>query len=256
MSNPNQPNAPMPDHRMNEILEEMRRTRAENDRLRQIIDRQAQPQQPQNQTQSAFNEDVRKALHQEFEQMYKPREEAFKNQIGFLADKNDQLEFLSKYGQDTQEKFGDKIERVRAERLRMGQYISREDAYRHVYFEENARKPQVPKQESTGVKEPRFDPYTGMMIVPDTPAAQAPQAAPQTQQAPQQAQAPYQPPQAPGYAPQAPQGEIPPLPPSTPNPLGASAPQAATSQTITGLSLDSDAQALQRWEQRYGDQSL
>ena len=170
MNNQQPPNGQVPDYRLQEMQEGMGRLEEENRRLRgmfdQVVARQNQPA-PQ-QEERLFEEPVDRALDKKMQKTLNPIVEQFKAQLGMLHDQNDMLRFQQMYGADTYQKYNDKIERLREERGRFGQYISREDAYKHIYYEETSKKaglkPEPAQvQKATG---PVFDPYTGMMINP------------------------------------------------------------------------------------------
>ena len=242
----------VPDHRLDEIMQKLRTFESENARLRGTVDALMQrPQQMQHEQapeESPFQPEVERALQARFERemskRFAPIEQQTKQAIGALADQNDHLKFALKYGQDIYEKNQDKIERVREERSRTGQWVSREDAYRLVFFDENGKKPAVnPQAAQPAVPQaPAVDPYTGFMresAVVDTPAMTNQQAAPlqlQVQQPP---------------AVQHEQTALPMLPPQT------VAPPAAQTQTQpqvpSKLDVDMTADQLSAWAGKYAD---
>ena len=242
----------VPDHRLDEIMQKLRAFESENMRLRGTVDalmtRQQAPMQAPEPEESPFQPEVERALNQRFERemakRFAPIEQQTKQAIGALADQNDHLKFALRYGQDTWEKFQDKIERVREERSRAGQWVSREDAYRLVYFDEHGKKPAVTPQSVPAVPQaPAFDPYTGVMR---EPVAAATQAQDESTAAPLQPQAQAPSVQAPAQTP------LPPLPPQTQAPMQHSTPQTQT-QVPSKLDVAMGSPELSAWADKYGD---
>lgn len=209
MSNNQNQQGGVPDYRIQEMQEQLRKLADENRQLRGTIDtvyaNQMQRQQPQpTDEKPLFEPQIENALEKKIKKMVDPVAAKYQQQIGMLYDRNDQMDFQLRYGADTYQKYADKIEAIRQQNHQQGRWVSREEAYKLAHFEETNRKPkQNPhpgEQRPTG---PTFDPYTGMMIqAPQAvqPQAPAPQpAAPQQPgQQPQQVQAqPQQQPQAP-----------------------------------------------------------
>lgn len=242
----------VPDHRLDEVMQRLRAFESENMRLRGTVDAlmqrpQAQASQPEPE-ESPFQPEVERALQVRFERemakRFAPIEQQTKQAIGALADQNDHLKFALRYGQDTWEKFQDKIERVREERSRAGQWVSREDAYRLVYFDEHGKKPAVtPQTAPAAAQTPALDPYTGLMreqAAEDTQAQNAPPAVPF------QPAAQVPPVQAPAQTP------LPPLPPQSMAPMAPSTAQTQT-QVPGKLDVAMGSPELTAWADKYGD---
>ena len=144
-----------------------------------------------------------------------PLKQNVENAYGNLYDRSDEIAFQTRYGSDKRfEKYIPKMEELRQRELSRGNFVSREDALRLAFFEEEGRKPPEPaKPAATPEWDPVLNNYvhpgTKEVWVPGTPVkdAQAP-AQPQTAQPPQappqQNQWPQQPPQAPQVPPQQP----------------------------------------------------
>lgn len=237
----------VPDHRLEEVMNRLRTLEQENARLRGTLDAtftriQPDQQEPED---SPFQPEVERALQQKFDRelkkRFQPIEQQTKAAIGALADQNDALRFALTYGQDEYLKYQDKIERLREERSRAGQWVSREDAYRHIYFEENRKKPTANPQPSASTAAPSIDPYTGLMreqAAVDT----------QPQQAPPQQQAAPQPPQEVKVE----QTALPPLPPQAAAPIAPSTPQQSINIPAK-LDIALDDKTMSAWADRYGD---
>lgn len=220
MQNNNNNQAPqgVPDHRLEQMMERMRQLELQNTQLRATVDHMSKPQQQQPAKESKFNPEVEAALREFVQQQMNPLQEELKNQVGYLHDRNDEANFRLKYSGERYEKFVPQIERIRQEQLAQGRWISREDALKHVYFEETGKKPaEAPPvvQEKPPVWSPYFntyvDPNTNLPLSPDKvaelTAPKAPETqAPQTQQMQPQQQydtpAWQQPPQQPQQQPQ------------------------------------------------------
>lgn len=240
----------VPDHRLEEVMNRLRTLEQENARLRGTIDAtysRMAPAQPEPED-SPFQPEVERALQAKFDRelakRFQPIEQQTKAAIGALADQNDALRFALTYGQDEYTKYQDKIERLREERSRMGQWVSREDAYRHIYFEENRKKPTANPQPAAVTQAPTLDPYTGMVreqAAVDTPPQSAQPAVPF-----QQAQPPT-PPEV-----KVEQTTLPPLPPQSTAPLAPSTPQQQIN-IPSKLDIALDEKTLSSWADRYGD---
>lgn len=239
----------VPDHRLDEMMQNFRRLEQDNQRLRGTVDAlmARQPVQPTPEPEeSPFQPEVERALQARFERemakRFAPIEQQTKQAIGALADQNDHLKFSLRYGADVYEKFQDKIERVREERSRAGQWVSREDAYRLVYFDENGKKPAVNPATvpQAAPQAPALDPYTGLIrgtAMPETPAKEA--------------AAPFQPAQPPQVvAPE--QTPLPALPPQSVAPPAASVTQNQT-QVPSKLDVSMASPELDAWATKYGD---
>jgi hypothetical protein len=285
------PSGQLPTHRTDEIAERLRQMETENANLRGQVNMMAQqfkpqPQQPQAPVESPFDEAVDRALNQKIQQVLtqtiSPLQEQVTQQIGYLVDKNDELAFNQSYSGDRFSKYKDKVESVRREYETKGKYIPREEALRIVYFEETGKKAQ-PENPAPVTQEPKFDPYFGKMVNPETgkPLTEeeianynTPQAAPPTEQpVDQYAQPPAynqpQAPQAPAFQPM-PTGMQPPVNQNHPNnnpfqgmgelpPQGMNQPYGEQpTQQANALNLDvyaSDDQ-LQAFDNKFGDVPL
>lgn len=277
VNNPNQ----VPDHRMSEISEQLRRMREENQQLRntlnQVYQRQMTPP-PTGKKESPFDPKVDQALQERLndiiQERFEPKLKQAENAIGALADRNDALEFQIKWGKEAVEKYGPKIEELKKAQEQNGRWISREEAYKHIFFEETARKPQ-PKPE--GPKPPQFDPYLNRFVGQEAPQlVEADAQLPGQQQIPGQPQQPGQfpgqqqfqqmpqaqyPVQNAGQYPQQPWQQqpqqnpgIPNLPPMTDQRPVSNLPNANPSGM--GLDLTSDEAALASWEKKFGDSPI
>jgi hypothetical protein len=266
----------LPQHRQDEWREEMRVLREQNQQLRSTLDqvmlRQQQPQTQQVPEETPFDPKVDEAIKSRFKSLLSQETAQFKNAIGFLTEQNDQLRFQQMYGVDTYNKYKDKIKSVRDERTRMGQYVTHEDAYKYVAYDETQRKPQ---QKPEPAQSPVFDSYLGRFLTPEeikqNPALQQAQPAQQPmqqQQRPmQQMQQPMQQQMQPGIQQEYPQPNFPQpnrqqqqiprdpqnadfgLPPvGTPNPgvMGGAQPQSRLDLTTTDKGLEAFAD-------KYGD---
>lgn len=251
--NPQAPTHQLPDHRINEIQEQVRKLAEENQRLRGTIDYMAaqnqRPTPPQQTTEAdeAFEPHVAKAITKKFEALISPVQRKYETHLGFLAEKNDLLEFQVKYGAKNFEKYQDKIKAMKDERARQNQWISAEDAYKHIFFEETQRKPQIQNQETQKVPAQVFNPYTNQWETTQPTQTPPVQTAPQPTQ--QQQVAPV--------AQTAPTNQIREedllLPPVADNPVSASAP----TPTGTGFNLDAgDEKVLDAFASKYGDVPL
>lgn len=242
----------VPDHRLEELMAQQRRLAEENQRLRGMIDQiyQRTPQaQPQEKPKSPFTEDVDRALEEKFKALVTPLQQRYQQDVGALYEQNDLLRFQQVYGGDQYQKYQDKIEALRADRQRMGQWISREDAYKHVYYEETAKKAQPKPEPPKANQVPMLDPYTGRIIeaapatetAPPVPPVAPPQAAPaaaqgpvlQTQQTPPAATSP-----------------MPQLPPQV---MNQAAPPAVENRPMGRIDVDMPPEQLEAWAQKYAD---
>lgn len=240
----------VPDHRLDEMMQRMRELANENSKLRGTVEAiMAQRQQSapvETQEESPFQPEVERALQlkmdREFNKRMQPLQEQTRQSFGALADQNDYLRFSLQYGADTYDKAKDKIERVREERSRNGQWVSREDAYRLIYFDEHGKKPaaapaSVPKADAV----PAIDPYTGMYKEPLVSAD------PLAQQAAPVAPAPA----APSLQAQPQESQVPALPPQSVTPIMSQG-QAAT-PVPRNLDVAMGAAELDSWATKYGD---
>jgi hypothetical protein len=273
-NNNNTPNGQVPDYRLQEMQSQMRQMAEENKRLRNTFDQmmiqQRQPAQQQQEQKSPFAPEVDSAIEQKFRALVQPIVHQTQQTIGSLIDQNDQLRFNQTYGGETYQKYSDRIERLREDRGRMGQYVSREDAYKHIYFEETNKKPQIKPEPPKAPTGPQFDPYTGRVLLSPESEQVDPNQIPQDPNQPQALQQPnqmqpnqiqqqnfqamnpnqqYQQPMQ--QQQQVQQQELPPLPQASMNP--SSAPMASSQGRIGNLDLETDNRNLDTWANKYGD---
>lgn len=265
MTQPNQPQNQVPDHRFQELQEQIRKLADRNQQLEGTINYMAQqsrvPQPPPNQQPDPgaelFKPDVNEAIDKKISRQLEAERVQFRNAFNGMADQTDHLKFQVQYGVDTYKKNAQAIEAIRQQRMQQtGQYLTREEAYKQVYFEENARKPKenpaAPQQVA-----PMFDPYTQTWVTPQGQPAQAPvQAQTPQQQPPAQTQ-----PQVPldvlpqvqplpqnvqTYHPQDNDFGLPPQDVPAPGMSGAQSPSQ-----LGPLDLSSDEKALDDWAKKY-----
>jgi len=241
----------LPDHRIQEMMQAQRELAEQNRQLRQTVESlTTRLRGPDPAEDSPFAPEVERALQGRISQALTQQANQFKQQFGYIWDKQDRLDFQQRYGAEALKTYGDKIEDLRKKAQQEGRYLNHEDAFKFVKFEETNRKPQ--ENPAPPMSEPKFDPYLGKYVQPEqTPQ----QAAPQVPQVPQGAPAP-QVPQVP-QVPQAPvQTGISPtefgLPPVGPTNTGvASAPQG---QGTGQINLDTATEEqVDAWASRYGD---
>lgn len=283
------PNQNLPQHRLDELMGEVKALRDQNQQLRGQIDYISRGQQQQNQQQqsqpqppkSPFDENIDRALEEKFawmmQQKLNPLVDQFKQQIGYVVDRTDEVSFQNQYGNERYKKYLDKVNTIRRDYEQRGQYIPREEALRIAYFEETGKKPQpAPQEQQPQQEQPKFDPYFGKMVGPDgkpltenpeavqqplqqqQPTTQAPgwQQYPEQQQPPQQMQPQQQMPN--GFSPQEnqnhpttnPFGQLPDQGINNPYPGN---PQATGHLTLDIQANDSDLKA---FEDKYGDVPL
>lgn len=230
----------VPDHRFQEIQEQLRRMDEENKRLKATLDYQAvqlqrfqqPPQTPPAQAESDFDPKVDQALTKKIKATWEAEAKRMEQMSGALFDQIDEVKFIQKYGYENAAKYLPKVKALKDDAVRKGQWLTHEDAYKFVHFEETNKKPQ-PKPEPP--QAPVFDPYTGKML--EQQAQQPP-----TQEAP------------PAYAPpptqqaQAPKEQAINLPPVATSPQSPS-PQQNAPKVQPG----SDIKALDAWADKYGD---
>ena len=172
----------LPQHRIEEIANELKALKSENRQLRNTLDetlirqQRQQYQQPQEE-ESQFDDGVRQAMKKEFNQMLKPYVDNFQTSVGNLAEDNDLLRFQLKYGVETYSKNRDKIEELRQQRVRQGQWTTRDDAWRYIHFDEKDKAPKI----DPPPPQPVLDRYGDVINGPQTQ---------QGQQMPQQMQQP------------------------------------------------------------------
>lgn len=167
----------VPDQRLDQIMDQLRSLQNENSNLRGQINMMAKtytkPESTQQTPQeSPFDPEVDKAINDRVNQIVKTMIEPLKNdfgqQIGYLVDRNDELSYNQKYGnQDRFTKLNDKVQQLRDSFESRGEYITRENALQMVYFEETGKKPAMNTAPPT-TPEPKFDPYFNAHVNPET----------------------------------------------------------------------------------------
>ena len=274
----------VPDDRLNQIMQEVRSLRDENQRLRGNVDLLAQQRgQPQPQQPSPFAPEVDKAIEQKFQALLQPFVNDVRNQTGYMHDQLDYVRFQQQYAAKPQySDFLPKVEDMRRQAQNEGKWLSREDALRLAYFEETGKKATPQNAQQQAPKGPVFDSYlqqyvdeSGKIVPPpNVDIAQAPnnqppqqpqqQAQPQQYQQPQAfnqpqpiAQPPYQgqmQPQPQPYQQQA-YNQAPQLPQQDVNQF-RQAPAAPAQGQHLAVDITSNDQALDLWANKYGDVPL
>lgn len=247
----NQP-GPVPDHRLNEMMEQMRLMREENLQMRNALNNlySRQAPAPTNPEQPLFEEKTAQALEKFIQKKLDPIVSQTKNQTGMLIDRNDLLEFQQRYGVKKYDEYAQKIEGLRQQAIQQGRYMTREEAYKLVYFEESNKKAQQTPEAPQAPQGPTYDPYLGQWINPPAaPQAAAPvvppaQVQPGQQQPPAQAQQQVTPPvQTQDFQ----------LPPDFMSPGAKVAPTGAVPRMELG---QVDEQGLAAFETKFGDVPL
>lgn len=271
------PNAqPVPDQRLDQIMEQFRKMELQNAQLRGQIDmmtRQQNPNAPKPK-EPAFKPEVQAAIDDAIEARLSQERARSQNQIGYLADQLDNANFQVKYGGEKYAKFTPKVESLRQEYQAQNKYITREQALQMVYFDETSKKGLTPDpaQPAAAPPAPVYDPYLRAYVDPVT--------AQPVQQPDFQAEEPQAPPPAQGWTPPNPQQQPPPqwgtTPPGTRMQPGAAHPNGnaygqnfqlpgqgvnppgpgngAQSRGVQGpLSLESSDAQLEAFESKYGD---
>lgn len=264
---------PVPDHRLDELNERLRNMELQNQQLRGQIDYMSKVSNPGKKPDEtpAFKPEVEAAIMATVQKIVEPLQMQHKQQIGYLVDQLDQTKFQSQYGGERYAKIIPKVERLREQYQAQNQYITREQALQMVWFEETGKKQLNPDPQAAPAPakmEPKFDPYFGTYVDPQTGkpltpeqigALQQPQTPPpqQTQQAPQQTQQPWQPGnQIPGQ--QAPATQFAQQPPQQNFQLpgqgvnGAAAPSFQNAPRGP-LTLEASEQDLKAFEENFGD---
>lgn len=242
----------IPKERFDEINNRYKAVEQQNQELRRQVDflyqqtmQQQQRQQPAPVEDSPFEPNTARAIESMFQKKLDahitPLANRFQQQIGGLADENDRLQFMLKYGPDQYKKHQQTIEQLRQEKAQQNVWLSREDAFKFVHFDETNRKPRETPVQPMGAA---VDPYTGEIVQPQA-APQQPQYQ-QPQQPPQQFQQPQQ------TAPQEPWDE-PELPPAGIVEGGYQPPVQPGSQK---LSISSDEAALDAWANKFGEKQF
>jgi hypothetical protein len=276
--NPGNQNHMIPKERFDQVLSQVETLKQQNSEMRGMIQSlfqqqqaQRQPQQPPPPEETPFEPNTQKAIkslfQQELRQQINPLVQDFRQQIGHLSDENDKLLFINTYGLESYDKYKPKIESLRREQSQQGRYITREEAYKLVHFDETQRKPKTQPTQPLG---PAFDPYTGDIVNPQQTQVnpgQQPGQPPQQQQAqfqqPQQAP-PYNPQvaqhyQVPGFQPQPQSNEFgenydPGLPPAGITEGGFVPPQNAGQ--VGPLNIGMSDKELDAWAEKYGDKNF
>ena len=266
--NPQQPpNNQVPDHRFQEMQEQLRKLADDNLKLQGTINYMSQQQNQRQQEPTTpdpadqiFKPEVNEAIDKRIQRQLSQERTQFQNGFNVLAEQNDNLRFQVQFGTDTYKKYAPQIENLRQQRVQSGQpWISREEAYKQIYFEENSKKPRenpIPAQQVA----PTFDPYTQKWVTPQ--AAQPTQNAqppvqPGQVQPPQVAQQPGQAPldvlpqvQQPQQTNQIQRHDDFGLPPQDMPAPGSSA--AANPVGSQALDITTDEKALDAWAEKYG----
>jgi hypothetical protein len=273
--NPAQSNQQVPDHRLDEMQRRLRELETQNAQLRGQVDILAKPQQAPTQGDDpykAFDPKVGDALKTVLTTEVQKLQETFRQQIGFLYDKADSLEFDTKYGSERFQKLRDRVEQIRQEQQLKGQWVSREQALQMAHFEATGKKPMPDqkKEEPAPAQQPVWDQYLQTYVDPTTgKPAQIPTLQTQPEpQPPQASQTPQVPPQnIPQAPPQAPPQNFQGVPGTVPGELnlsdqlpgqGVNAPAAPApnQQGHMAVDLGSSEQDLDAWAEKYGDVPL
>lgn len=274
------PNAPpptqVPDQRFDAMQRQIRELAEQNQQLRGQVDYMAkvsQPGQQQNAPQPFFKPEVDQAIQQKFQTLIAPIEQKYTQAMGMMRDENDQLKFEARYKNSRYAEYASRVEEEAMRLQRNGQWASREEILKHIYFNETGKKPAAPAPQANTPVPPKYDSYTGQWLDPVTNqpvnppqyATALPNQPPQGYQDPAQAQPEQQvqPAQVPqpfhappsGYQPQPQQQQwIPQLPNSTPPPPASAA--TTNGSVPTNLGLTSTDQQLGSWADKYGDLPL
>jgi hypothetical protein len=210
------------------------------------------PSMPKTRLTPEAQEDVVKLAQHLFSQNQAGQQEQFRQAYNSLWERTDLAEFKSERpGQ--YDKYKDKIEALRQDKMRSGQFITRDEAYKFVVFDETGKKPKEAPV-ATKPPEPVFDPYLNKWVLPasEVPAQVTPPAAQQVQPPAQNTPAPNPTVTLDGV--QNDQGEDFNLPPQ-----GSMKSTVATPPSSTGpinVSVDSPQATLDAFEAKYGDVPL
>lgn len=158
----------VPDHRLDEMQKQMRQLELQNAQLRATMDHLRQPQGNQPPVNPIFKPEVEDAIKQVVNQRLGPIETQYRQQIGFLADQLDKTKYELNYSGEKFKPYHDKVEQVHAQAIAENRYISREDALRLVFFEETGKKNVEPEPQAPTNTQPKFDPFFGTVIDPQT----------------------------------------------------------------------------------------
>lgn len=229
----------VPYERFKQTIDEVNNLKQQNQQLRQQVDhiyqnmtRQQAPQQQQVEEDTPFEPQTVKAMRslfqKELDRTVTPMAQQFRQQLGGMADENDKLRFMIQYGPQAYGEHQQKIEQLRQERANMGQWVSREDAYKFVRYDETGHKPKENPVKPLGAS---LDPYTGEIVEQrQTPPPQAPPQQMQQQPPPQE------------------EWNEPALPPAGIVEGGYVPPQSGAPK----LSIASTEQDLKAWEEQFG----
>lgn len=190
------PNSNVPDHRLDELTRRLRDLELQNTQLRTTINHlnpQNQQQTPAEDPASQFDPKVKSAIEALVQSRLRPIQEQYSNAVGNLYDQVDRVQFETQYGGEKFKKYIPRVEELRQEQVAQGRYITREEALRLVFFEEEGRRAQPnPKQDAP---QPVWDAQLNQFVHPGTtdpwhPGQEVRSA--QAQQAPVQNQMPNQ----------------------------------------------------------------
>lgn len=261
--------APVPDHRFEEMARKLQQMENQNAQLRGQVDMLSRAPTPGNPAQvSEFDPKVEAALQKLIAAKLTPLQTNITNQLGYLYDKSDQIEYAGKYGGDRFKKYDEKVNQIRHEQQLAGKWTPREEALRMAFFDETGKKP-LPDKPLEAAEQPAvWDHYLNTYVDPlSRKPAKPPGLEFQTQQQPQpqgtvpviappQQQMPQAPPQ--NLQPPAIPAEVPfnmteQLPPQGIN-QPALAPQTTPQHLEVGL--ESSPEELAAWGEKYGDVPL
>jgi hypothetical protein len=274
---------PVPDHRLEELQNELKAMRDQNSQLRGQVDYMAKningPQAPAKPVESPFDPKVDEALNAKIQGMFQnlidPLKQTVEQQIGFVVDKTDELSYKQQYNNDRFAKFNDKVETLRQDYQTKGQYLPREEALKIVYFEETGRKASPEQIQATPEPQPQpqfdqwsqsfIDPVTGQPVDPATvnqeqhfvppqetpPAPQPTQVMPGAQHQRQAMPTGFEQNQHSNHPHSNPYGQPPALPGQGVN-APASQPHGNPNQ-ITNLELGASDAELEAFEQKFGN---
>lgn len=272
-NNNNNSQGGVPDQRLEQLNQRLREMEMRNSQLQGQIEMMAKAgyQQPKQQQQQAprFAPEVEQAIQAAIEERLRPLQEQFQQQMGYTYDQIDEMNFMQKYGKPQYEPYLERVDQLRREAQMRGQWMSRADALKFVYFDETGKKPapENTQQAQAQQEQPKFDAFLGQyvdakgnivpppgVVDPDKLMREAmnPQQPQQMQQFQGQPQMPQQMPQQfqqfPQQQPQQMQQFQ--LPNGNPPEQMQAAPPTGQHFVIDVTSTD---QALQAWENKYGD---
>lgn len=250
----------VPDQRLEQIMQTVRRLENENQQLKghlNVLTGAVQQKKEPPKDIPSFTPEVKTALDHLLETEVKSKiqemEERFKYQLGAQHDRIDELLFKQKYGGERYEKLLPKVQE-RFEALKaQGNWVPREEILKHLYFEDTGHKP---SPDPIKPKEPTFDPYFGKYVDPQTgmPIKEE-ESLPEIKEEPVQQTNNQQinPQIAQALAQLLGQNQNFNLPGGAP-PNGV--PQQGSPGGHINLDIDASVEALDQWEKKYGDQAL